>query len=281
MIRIMEDKNINITDRVLKEIKEKEIEPKAKWHFLVHDYSVFVLAIVSIIIGSFAFSAIIFTITNSDFALYKDTYRSFGSYIFDNLPLVWLLFLIVFGGSAYYNLKNTKGGYKYKLSTLIIGTVLASMILGTGLYALGGGGFVDRSVGQHIPFHKGVEERMNKMWSQPDKGLLFGVIGNVEENSFELNDRDNTVWIVLSDEETDTRVPVREGVEVKIIGEKIDEEIFEACLIVPGVLRGEKNTEKHFGLMKKREFTEGRPGGFERKSVLARSIKCESVQSYK
>jgi len=56
----------NISGEVLKKIKDNSIKPKPRWYFVTKNYFIWSLFAISITLGSFAFSMVIFMIKQLD-----------------------------------------------------------------------------------------------------------------------------------------------------------------------------------------------------------------------
>ncbi|MFA5925962.1 MAG: hypothetical protein WC831_03420 [Parcubacteria group bacterium] len=233
-----------LCDRVLDKIKEEKISPRPRWIFLLRDCSVWSAFIFSVIVGSLAFCIILTVAMNSDWDIYQYLGRTPFQHIIFSLPYLWIIILILFFGLAYFNYKHTKKGYQYHAFTIFGLSILSSVVFGSIFSASGIGIRIDRYLDRNIPSFQAMNccQINEGFWVQPEKGLLGGTVKNVtDERDFNLEDFNGFVWLVHEDENTLEFDPVqiRDGEEVKIIGEKERENVFLAKEIRPWQGRGQ------------------------------------------
>lgn len=225
----------NLSQKVLKKIKQEKIKPKPRWEFLLRDYAIWVLSIVFLLIGSFAFAVVIFLVKHNDWAIYEQINDSLLKFTLLTLPYFWFVFLILFLVLAYYNFRHTKRGYRYKTFTILIGAVLVSLLLGVLLYNFGVGEAIDQAFAERVPFYSTLL-RQRRIWTQASEGRLAGVIVSVQnKEDFEIKALDREVWRVSGDDMRVIPDPeiIRIGTRVKIFGEQKGENNFEALLVIP------------------------------------------------
>jgi hypothetical protein len=225
---------MNISQKVLEEIKNKKIEPTARWRFLLHDYFLWATLAASIIIGSFAFSIIIFMIRNNDWEIYEKSGGLFD-FVMSTLPYFWLAILAGIIFLAEYNLRHTKRGYRFEMVGIIISSVALSVIFGSALYKSGFGQKLEMLAAKKMPFYQMLTDHRERIWNQPDRGLLAGEVIMIDQNGqFSLVDLVEKKWRVIGEDIEFRRVePLVIGRWVRIVGEKIDEDIFRAVQIRP------------------------------------------------
>jgi len=99
----------NLKNKILEEIKEKDISPKPRWQFLLKDYCIWVLGGISIFIGGIAFSLIVFVLMNSDWESYRYLSNGFFEHLVKMAPYLWIM--VLSGCFAWLlNLKDYGGG---------------------------------------------------------------------------------------------------------------------------------------------------------------------------
>lgn len=218
----------NISERVLKNIQKKEITPKPKWIFTLHNLAIWFSSFVFLLIGGFAFSVVIYMIRENDWSFYENINDSLIEFILVTLPYFWIVILLGLVALAHYNLKRTKSGYKYRLRTIVVFVLFVSMMIGSGLYAAGMGKAIDETIADKVPLYEKFVNKINRdkmMWGKPGHGLLGGVIISLEGNNrFRIIDFKNDVWNVISDKNTEMRgfdMNLDHG--VKIVGNEIND----------------------------------------------------------
>ena len=224
----------NVSQDTLKKIKNKDIKPKPRWHFLLKDYVVWIFGFISLLVGSLSFSVVLYMLVNNDWDIYSNISNSLWQFILTPLPYFWLLFLLIFIGVAYYNFRHTKGGYKIAVHKLIAGSIIFSILFGSFLYKIGVAQTMDGLVIGNEYFYKKVINRRAGAWSQPDKGLLAGVLIYVEdEEHVTVKGLDGELWQVDVTEAELPLLPVEISMPLKIIGEVQGDNIFKAKAIFP------------------------------------------------
>ncbi len=228
------DKN-SISEKVLKTIKAKKIIPKPRWTFLLKDYSIWLISVLSLIIGSLAFSVIIFLVKNNDWDVYEHINDSLLKFTILSLPYFWIVFLVFFIIVAHYNFKHTKKGYKYQLHTIVISSIIISMLMGAFLYNFGAGNAIDRILAQRMPFYQRFTQDPRNRWLQSEKGLLAGEVIAIEEpNVFQLKDISGKIWYVISGEVSlNGGSEIKTGDLIRMVGQQLDEDSFQAKRVLP------------------------------------------------
>lgn len=222
------DKKISsLGQDVLKAIKSKKIKPEPKWKFILRNYFLWSISSLSMLIGAFAFSVIIYMLKNNDWDVYENINDSLLGFILLTLPYFWIVFLIIFVFVADYNLKHTKKGYRYRVHFLTLVSVAVSMFLGFFLYNFGVGRAIDDAFAERIPLYRQSVNKMHQrgmFWNRPNDGFLSGVVISIEnENNFKINDIRDVVWQIEASEAEMfliSELLVDHG--VRIYGEKIE-----------------------------------------------------------
>lgn len=211
---------------VLKLIKSKKIKPEPKWIFALKNYFVWFVSALSIVIGSLAFSVIIYMLKNSDWDIYENINGSLFKFVLVTLPYFWIAFLVFFVFIADYNLKHTKSGYKYQVYFFTAVSVGISIFLGLFMHNFGVGRIIDDAFAERIPIYKSTINKMHKrgmMWNRPSEGFLSGVIISVDdEKNIRIRDMHNFVWNIYREDtyaEKEIRLALNTG--VRLFGKEI------------------------------------------------------------
>jgi len=226
----------NISNEVLKKIIDSNIKPKPRWYFITKNYFIWLVFGISIILGSFAFSMILFIIKQLDWDIYHYIGESFLKTVFVSLPYLWLIFLILFIGVAYYNFIHTKRGYRFKFISILLVSLIISITLGTGLYFNGFSEKLENVFLKKIPYYNRLVFSCEEQWMRPKRGLLAGTITEIKlpENNFILTDLDNNRWkIEASKAIWKGKIAPEIDLKIKLIGKLIDDNNFEVMEIRP------------------------------------------------
>ncbi len=227
----------DLSQKVLTDIKEQKIAAKPRWEFLLKDYFIWFLFVISVIVGSLAVSVIIFVYRNNALSLMMKR-LGISEDMFE-LPYFWLLILLVFIVIAYYNFHHTKQGYKYSVYWVMLASVLVSILGGTALYFLKGGQQLEQAVYQRLPLYQKMVEKKGKLWLDPEQGRLAGVIVSDiyqqdETVNFELKSVNGDKWNVACDHSEDFNQGLfRPGIRVIIFGQVQPPNNFYAEEIMP------------------------------------------------
>ncbi|OFW47342.1 MAG: hypothetical protein A2163_06000 [Actinobacteria bacterium RBG_13_35_12] len=224
----------NISNEVFKKIQDNNIIPKPRWYFITKNYFIWSIFGISIILGSLAFSMVLFIIEQLDWDIYHYIGDSFLKTVFISLPYLWLIFLILFTGAAYYNFIHTKRGYRFKFISILLISLIISITLGTGLYFNGFSERLENVFSEKIPYYNRLVYSFEKQWMKPERGLLAGIIieTGLPENNFILMDLDNNRWKIEAGKAIwkGKMTPVI-GLKIKLIGKLIDDSNFKAIEI--------------------------------------------------
>lgn len=220
----------SVAHKVLERIEKTT--PRSRTYFWMRNVGMWALAGASIVVGALAISSTIFRAMNASAALRPGS-RPPVSEILLVVPFLWIALIALFGYLAYKEIRATRGGYKYELSTLILGTVLASCALGIAFYVTGAGFMLDRTAARYLPFHTDLERVQRDRWQKPVDGFLVGIITTRTTNSMSLTDPSNTPWTITFAERVSTTsiTSLVEGERVGIRGKLLDadEHTFLAC----------------------------------------------------
>ncbi|MFT5180033.1 MAG: hypothetical protein ACI9GH_000331 [Candidatus Paceibacteria bacterium] len=248
--------NDNIQNNIEEDILNKieGVEPKPKWEFLLKNTYFWILGGATIIMGSLFVSASIFVFSNIGWAQRQITHESILGFVFESLPFMWIILVVVFVSFTHFLIRKTKHGYKHHIAIIISVVLLSSFALGIAFAAIGMGEILDDDFGEKIPFHKGVKSRSVTIWEDPANGLLGGKVIETEEGVKLFNEK-GEVWNLILDGKDYEDIEF--GKVERFIG-FLKEDSFYVC----GVLSNE------------------RPKLFERKPEIERSKECEAVKPY-
>lgn len=223
----------NLCDKIMGKIKQDQVEPKPRWHFLLHNSVVWGVVGVSTIVGSAAFSIILFKVMDNGHFVLHETHGRF-TYLFMTLPYIWIVLLVMFSGIAIFHIRHTKDGYKYGATTLLLGSLAVSMTLGTLLHIGGMARHADTVLQTKAPRFQRTFDTETRYWNKPQDGRIIGVIKTVDSPSLFLLDAYGRVWRVdASAAKNDFNIVIKKGAHVRVLGEQVDDQQFLATHIAP------------------------------------------------
>lgn len=272
----MEQEKNNLTEKIIKKIDEEKVVPIARWHFVLKNNSFWALWALSVVAGSCAIAASIFVFQNSGWKYHSITHDSFFKFFLDILPLFWLASFGVMVALGYYNIRHTNTGYRFSFYLVAIASILASLLGGTALYALGVAKNIDQIRGP-LPFGMPIMSLEEQRWNDNQRGLIAGVIEDFDEAKEELlitmfSGEQKLISTIELD--ITSRNLLEKGIQVRVIGVPYlkEEEIFTACALIPWDFPG--------GPRRKIPNSEKPIKTFERKFVGERINECKDVRPY-
>ncbi len=222
-----------ISSKVWQKIADKHLKPLPRWRFLAKELVLWGLFFVFLLVASIFFAFILLEFLNADWDLYPQLTGSLVDYITMIFPYFWLICLSVVVVFAYYNFSLTRRGYKYGLLWIFLGTICLSGVLGAVMYFTNLGQWLDSVSQTYLPGHRLMVSRQPELWNRPEEGILGGQIIVLALPRFiEIRSFDNHDWLIILPT-IDARMPLRPGKFVKILGEVVGPDTFEAKEIRP------------------------------------------------
>ena len=225
----------NLIADTIEKIKEKNIRPEPRWKYLAKKYSNWLPFFAAVLFGAAAFSAAYFLVSELDWDLYVAVHRYSLFYYLSLIPYIWIMPFAILVFFSFFGLRKTENGYKYSFLKIIL-LVLGSLIVFGGAMAFSGlGGKINRMALRGFPGYGKLIVTKEAQWSQPEKGLLAGVIDSVSKNSIGLRDFAGEKWQVAYGDDMVVRpsVNLKSGEMIKAIGRKEGSQAFHASEIRP------------------------------------------------
>ena len=215
-----------LSKKIINEIEKEQIRPIPKSKFQVKNLVIWLLALISIFVGTLSIALVSYNVTARDWDLYRHLGDTPFGYLLSSLPYLWIGLTIISLIVGILNLEHTKKGYKYSPLFITMLSLVITLILGLSIFATGGGRYIDEYIGQKLNDYRTVEDFKEELWNQPAKGLFSGTISNVSTSTFELKDFSGKAWQVdYSEAHIRGNVRVEPGENVKVIGTAEDDTI--------------------------------------------------------
>ncbi len=224
----------DISKKTLEKIKKEQLHPKPRWYFLTRNYFFWFMFVLTTLLGGIAFGMILLITGNLDWDVYQYLGISLPEALVVHLPYLWIALLIIFIFVTYYNFIHTRKGYRYRFIFIFFISLLLSAALGFGFYQYGWTETVERQLRIRFPGYQRMVYTSENQWTQPKKGLLSGTIIEIdsENNLLLLTDYRDREWSIdISQARIRGNIPLTEGLEIKIIGQQLSEDLFEAIEI--------------------------------------------------
>jgi len=222
---------INITRTILDRLENQKVKPTPKWYFVIQESIVWILGLVTTLCGAIAISITLFVLTVAPTRFQPATHESIIRFWIEFIPVLWLVLFVSFIFATDYFLRKTKKGYRYSFIVLTISSITLSVLLGYLGFLIGLGEFLEKGVGSKIPFHTPSQMMVQKIWSQPSKGLLTG---KIISNNGVLQTQEGLIFNLDISQLPDTQKSlITEGTYIGLIGTTTAENRFFVCVVIP------------------------------------------------
>ena len=216
--------------KVLEAIEKRNLTPRPYYVFLAKRSVLWTLAMLSIVLGALAVAVLLFAISD---------YYATGGRLFDNLPFgeliptipaIWLGSMALFTASAYYALRNTRRGYRYRPVRIVALCLVTSVALGTLFHLFQVGGLINGFLASRFAYYREETYVPFAEWSRPDEGYLGGTVESVDgKKSLRLKDFHDKEWLVdISNAVIKFDIPLEEEGDIAIRGVRTGADAFRA-----------------------------------------------------
>ena len=229
-----------LSKKIIQKIDEENIQPYSKWHFLFKRSVIWVLFIISVLLGAVSSGVMIYQFQHTEWDLYAHYNHSILEFIMLVIPYFWIVFLTFFSILVFYYFRHTETGYRKNTLWVIIITLFLSISGGAALNQIGLSEKVEAAFENRVPFYRGMIQRRKMMWNAPKRGLLAGkIIQIMPDKNLLLVDFNNRTWqIDISQARIRGRMELKEEQRIKIIGRITGKLQFTAREIRPWMGRG-------------------------------------------
>lgn len=214
--------NKNVSKKILAEIEKRHLSPKPRWQFLLKRWLFWALFIVSTFFGGLAIAIIIFIFLDHDPNVSLYLHQTMFEDILLTIPYVWLVMFSLFIIVSWYTFRHTKKGYRHRTILIVTFSLLISVILGLLLNTIDVGERIHDFLMQNVPYYNTIIRTLEDEWSQPQKGLLGGVIIETKEKQDYIVIRDfrGNIWhIDIASVQQQGEVNLKVDSKIKIVGE--------------------------------------------------------------
>jgi len=135
---------------------------------------IWALWFVSVAVGALAVAISVFVVTHRQYGLYEATHENWLTFMVEVLPFIWVIVFGLMAFLAVYNLKHTKTGYRYSITTVLASSIVLSFVGGSALQFFGLGYSIDAILGDQMPMYLSQEKIEHQLWQQPSEGRLIG-----------------------------------------------------------------------------------------------------------
>ena len=183
--------------RIFEAIDKGNLAPRPAYVFFAKRSVFWSLAVLSIVLGALSVAVLLFAI--SDY--YATGWRTFDNLPLDDLivsiPAFWLVSMPFFLASAYYGVRHTRRGYRFRPAHIVALCLAASAGLGILFHFFEAGRLVNDFLAANIAFYREQTDVPFDTWSRPEVGFLGGTVESVDgKTSLRLKDFHDKEWLV-------------------------------------------------------------------------------------
>ena len=231
--------------KLINKIVSGDIKPIPGWHFVFKNYALWIVFFLFMVIGGIAFSIILYWGVESDYRLLLSLSYSKVQFLIASLPFLWIISLIIFLIISIIGIRHTRTGYRYPLIKILSINIVVAILLGIVFFYSGGAEAIDQIFAEKIPAYRGIEENKISRWADPENGFLSGTIIEDNDGTIIVEDSGGKKWEISTKEAViSKRVSLKVGEKIKIIGEIIEDNIFDAREIRSWEGAGLKRSQK-------------------------------------
>ena len=220
-----------LPEDIMRAIDERGITPIPRWHFLLKRSVFWTIAGVAVLLGGLAVSVIIFVYFDHDTEGMIYLNQGLVDNILMAIPYFWLVSLAFLITLTHISIRHTKIGYRYGVVRVAVIALIASLALGFAFDEFDVGANVNESLNESIPYYNSLVYTSEDEWSQPEKGLLGGVVLTVANASgVSIRDFRNKEWHIdlHGFDVEDTGLVPRPGERFKAVGKHLGNNTFQA-----------------------------------------------------
>lgn len=148
----------SVKEEVLKKIRDTRLAPMSRWYFISRNYFFWLLFVVSVVVGSLAFSSILFNLILETAPQVSFTIFTLPKFFLSHTPIIWLLFVVMFSVSAWFNLRRVDGGHRTSHVLVFLASILFSLLLGLLLFYTGLSSKIEWSLRENVPVYRSIIE---------------------------------------------------------------------------------------------------------------------------
>ena len=148
----------SVKEEVLKKIRDTRLTPMSRWYFISRNYFFWLLFVVSVVVGSLAFSSILFNLILETAPQVSVTILTLPQFFLSHTPIIWLLFVVMFSVSAWFNLRRVDGGHRTSHVLVFLASILFSLLLGLLLFYTGLSSKIEWSLRENVPIYRSIIE---------------------------------------------------------------------------------------------------------------------------
>ncbi len=212
-------------DQIIQKIKNENLKPINRNVFVLRKSVVWLLLLLTTIFGAYAFAIFFLRTLYIDFDNWHYFSNTYNGFLWDNIPMIWILFFVFSLFLMFYLFKQTNKGYKYSIIFIGAASLIVSFLLGAVL-------------AKALAYQGAILDQFERErfinWTSPEEGRLSGEVLFSNQEYILLRDIKDDVWNVNTTYILDNSREVLENNQViSIVGKYDYANNFTACQIMP------------------------------------------------
>jgi len=223
---------VDLSKKVFEKIKKDHLTPTSAWHYVLPNVLKWIWIVVVVIMAAVSTALILWEFQLNDVDMNRLAADDFWEFMYFNVPYLWVVLLIIFGGLAHLIYKYTKFGYRHCRWTVF--TVLGGFIVlfGITLCVSELAEPVDSVLRENFSMYDDIEVEESQRWDMPSKGILVGSVTAVNDKIIVLERLNEEEWIVdISEVKGDREEKLMVGAFLRILGNQTGDYLFKASKI--------------------------------------------------
>ena len=225
-----------LSEDIIGLIDKRNLTPIPRWYFLLKRSVFWTTAVFAVVLGGLAVSVIIFVYFDHDTEGMVYLNQTLIDNLLKTIPYFWLVSLIFLIALTNMSIRYTKGGYRYGVLRVVAIALITSLALGFVFNEFEMGKTINESLSESIPYYNSLVYTSTDEWSQPEKGLLGGIVLTTADTySVSIRDFRNKEWHISFqgfDAEDISAVP-RPGERLRGVGKDLGNNTFQAEQVFP------------------------------------------------
>ncbi len=219
-----------LSSKILNEIEEKKVQPTPHWQLVMRTAADWLLIIVTLILGCWAFGMVYFLLSREDWGA-APLFGGEPQFVFMAVPYAWLAVFVLLSILVYINFRHSKRGYRYAACWIVGGIFVLSLAGGWAINEFGWSQPTHDMLNRNLGFYHHSFDSHAMMWENPDRGFLAGrVVDIVDPSKFDLNDVDDRLWLVSFGPEAvfSPQIQLVPGLPLGVMGQRTGDHLFLA-----------------------------------------------------
>lgn len=213
--------NDSLKQSILTELDTGTIKQTPQYVFMIKEYGMLFVALVTIVIGAFSLAIIFAAIDDLQSTLYA-VHRSGVGGVILLLPYAWCIGFALFLYLGYNRIRSSEHGYKYSVVLLGFTVIAISVVGGALIYTTGLAHSADQYVADRLPVYRKYGNPQHAIWTNPHGGLLAGRVVEVQTSTYRIKDPKGMLWDVQVDELTKvTGKEIRVHMPIRVLGDRM------------------------------------------------------------